>query len=178
MAVPARIVLLNGPAGVGKTTTGRLLAGRARNGACVHGDELAGFIVRRVDSEVALGLGYVNGATVASNFVEGGYDLVVFEYCFEREGNVIRFLEACTSSADVYMFTLWAPLETVRRREASRPHRAPLRGRVVECYEAMSRSLDRLGQVVDCRDAPESVAAKIEQLMLDSCGLLRVAEPA
>ena len=176
MLQPSRIVVLNGPAGVGKTTTGRLLAGRVRNGACVHGDDLATFIIRRVEGEVALGLGYVNGATVASNFVEAGYDLVVFEYCFEREGDVARFLDACTCSADVFMFTLWAPLAIVQEREASRPDRAPLRGRVIDCYETMGGGLGRLGQVVDCRDAPEAVAARIEQLTMDSCGLLRAAE--
>ena len=178
MPRPSRIVVLNGPAGVGKTTTGRLLAGRARNGACVHGDELAAFIVRRVEGEVALGLGYVNGATVASNFVEAGYDLVVYEYCFEREANVTRFLEACTRLADVFLFTLWAPLEVVQQREASRPGRARLGRRVLDCHETMARGLDHLGQVVDCRDAPDAVAARIDQLTMDSCGLLRAAGPA
>jgi ABC-type transport system involved in cytochrome c biogenesis ATPase subunit len=33
-----QVVVLNGPAGVGKTSIGRLLAGTARNGACVHGE--------------------------------------------------------------------------------------------------------------------------------------------
>jgi len=40
-----RVVILNGPPGVGKTTIGRLLAARAANGACIGGDALAGFIV-------------------------------------------------------------------------------------------------------------------------------------
>ncbi|HEX4212129.1 MAG TPA: hypothetical protein VIA06_02230 [Candidatus Dormibacteraeota bacterium] len=178
MPQPSRIIVLNGPTGVGKTTTGRLLARRGRNGACVHGDELAAFIVRRVEDEVGLGLGYVNGATVASNFVEAGYDLVVYDYCFEREANVARFLGACTRTADVFLFTLWAPLEIVRQREASRPGRTRLGARVLDSYETMGNSLDRLGQVVDCRDAPESVAARIDRLTMDSCGLLRAAEAA
>lgn len=39
--------MLNGPSGVGKSTIARLLAGRVANGACIHGDALADFIVTR-----------------------------------------------------------------------------------------------------------------------------------
>jgi 2-phosphoglycerate kinase len=50
------VVLLNGPAGAGKTTVGRKLAAGARNGVCVHGDDLKGFVVSRdlatVETEV------------------------------------------------------------------------------------------------------------------------------
>jgi predicted ABC-type ATPase len=42
-----RVVINNGPSGVGKTTIGRLLAARVTNGVCIHGDALAGFIVAR-----------------------------------------------------------------------------------------------------------------------------------
>jgi hypothetical protein len=70
LAARARVVILNGPAGVGKTTTGRALAAMARSAACVHGDDLKGFIVRR-DAPVATGLGYRNGATVAADFHRG-----------------------------------------------------------------------------------------------------------
>ena len=58
----ARLILLNGPAGVGKTTVGRLLAGLVPNGACIHGDSLKDFVVSRVEGAVGGGLGYVNGA--------------------------------------------------------------------------------------------------------------------
>ena len=34
------VVILNGPAGVGKTTVGRARAALVPNGACIHGDEL------------------------------------------------------------------------------------------------------------------------------------------
>ena len=51
-----RVVIVNGPAGVGKTTIGRLLAARAANGVCIHGDALADFIVTRVAGSVEQGL--------------------------------------------------------------------------------------------------------------------------
>jgi energy-coupling factor transporter ATP-binding protein EcfA2 len=104
-----RVILLNGPAGVGKTTVGRALASLVPNGSCIHGDCLKSFIVSRVDGVVAGGLGYVNGAFIASTFIEAGYDLVVFEYVFERPSNVDRFLASFHLPVPVHLFTLWGP---------------------------------------------------------------------
>jgi hypothetical protein len=59
LAERPRVVIVNGPASVGKTTTSRALAAIGRTGACVHGDDLKSFIVRR-DNPVATGLGYRN----------------------------------------------------------------------------------------------------------------------
>ena len=98
-----RVVIVNGPAGVGKTTTARSLAALARSAACVHGDDLRGFIVRR-DAPVATGLGYRNGATVAGNFIAGGYDLVVLDTS-DREIRAVAAevcLRACAGSGLIH----------------------------------------------------------------------------
>lgn len=100
------VIVLNGASGAGKTTVGRILAGRARNGACVHGDDLRDFIVSRVDDEVELGLGYVNAATVAANFVRGGYQRVVVDYVFEAERHVQRFRDAFDGDARIVVVAL------------------------------------------------------------------------
>ena len=55
----AQVVVLNGPAGVGKTSVGRRLAATARNGVCVHGDDLKRFVVAREPGTVERGLSYV-----------------------------------------------------------------------------------------------------------------------
>ena len=112
-----RVVILNGPPGVGKTTIGRLLAARAANGACIGGDALAGFIVTRVAGSVDQGPGYVNGATIAANYLRAGYDLVVFEYSFEHPRHVHRFLEAYDEAAPVSLFHA---LGAARARPAAR----------------------------------------------------------
>jgi hypothetical protein len=121
---PQRVVILNGPAGVGKTAIGRRLAGRDANGVCIEGDALAGFIVNRTPGAVRQGLGYVNGATLAANYIRGGYDLVVFEYCFEERRHVQCFFDAYAAPAAVFLFTLWAPLAIVEQRERARDGRA------------------------------------------------------
>ena len=54
---------------------------------------------------------------LAANYIRGGYDLVVFESCFEKRRHVQRFLGAYAAPAPVFLFTLWAPLAVVERRE-------------------------------------------------------------
>ncbi len=168
----ARVVIVNGPPGVGKSTVGRLLAARAAAGACVHGDALRDFVVTRTP-HVAGGLGFANGAAVAANFVRAGYELVVFEYCFEHPRHVARFLDAYAAPGPVHLVTLWAPLGVVRARERDRPGRRRLAGRVEEAYRAMADELDGLGTTVDACDAPALVAARIDALTAGGGALLR-----
>ena len=157
-----RVIILNGPAGVGKTTVGRLLAALAPNGACVHGDDLKGFVVRRSGNAVRTGLGYINGATVAANFVNANYDLVVFEFVFEHPAHIDRFLRAFQADASIHLFTLWASRETVIARERARPDREQLGTRVVECYDAIAGHLSALGHRIETEDqTPEGIAREI-----------------
>jgi chloramphenicol 3-O-phosphotransferase len=153
------VVVLNGPAGVGKTTVGRELAATADNGACVHGDDLKRFVVAREPGTVEQGLSYVAGAAVTDVFLAAGYDLVVFDFVFERRADVERYLMRLRSEAAVHLFTLWAPLETVAMRERARPDRAGLGARAVHCWHAMAPSLTELGAVVDARGAVDEVVA-------------------
>lgn len=171
-----RVVIVNGPAGVGKTTIGRLLAARAANGVCIHGDALADFIVTRVAGSVEQGLAYVNGATLAANYLRAGYDLVVFEYCFEHPRHVQRFLDAYNAAAPVSLFTLWAPLELVQERERARDGPRRLGDRVEACYRSMHANLDGLGRVLDNLDAPERIAETLDGLSLSGGGLCLAAE--
>jgi ribose 1,5-bisphosphokinase PhnN len=160
-----RVVILNGPSGVGKTTIGRLLAGRARNGVCIHGDALAGFIVTREPETVEPGLAYVNGATVAANYVRAGYDLVVFEYVFEEAGHVQRFRDAYDARAPVHLFTLWAELAVVQARARGADRRRRSSERVTACHRAIEANLGSLGTVVDTAGDPDAVAATLAGLV-------------
>ena len=178
MAIQQRIVLLNGPAGVGKTTVGTALASLVPNGVCIHGDHLAGFIVSRVAGQVESGLGYKNGATVAVNFIEAGYELVVFEYVFERPGNVDRFLRAFRARSPVHLFTLWAPLDVILDRERTRTNREPLGDRVAECYRSIESNLGRIGERVDTAEMrPDHIAGLIHHQCMEGRGLVSQRQP-
>jgi thymidylate kinase len=160
-----KVVLLNGPAGVGKTTVGRLLATTARNGACVHGDDLKRFVAAREPGTVRQGLSYVGGAALADVFLDAGYDLVVFDFIFTRRRHVERFLRALRSDVSAYLFTLWAPLATVAAREAARPSRERLGDRVAECWRELSANLAELGVVVDASGTLDEVVASVRRLL-------------
>src|SRR4051794_2115743 len=90
-------VLLNGPARAGKTTVGCRLAATARDGICVHGDDLKHFVVRRDLDTVEGGLSYVRGAALADVFLDAGYELVVVEFIFPRRRHIERFTCALKS---------------------------------------------------------------------------------
>lgn len=149
------VILLNGPVGVGKTTVGRLLAARARNGACVRGDELRDFVVTRVEDEAQVALGYVNAAGVAANFVRAGYERVVVDLVFEGPRHVARFVDNFEVDADLHVVTLWASRDALVERGGS-----------AASWDAMGASLPELGEVVDTSSlAPEQVADAVEALL-------------
>ena len=143
-----RVIVLNGPAGVGKTATGRALAATAAAGACVHGDSLMHMVVRR-EKTVEQGLSYVGAAKLTGVYLDAGYDLVVVEFIFQTPANVQRFLDAYANAAPVHLFCLWAPLDVVQAREAARPGRERIGGRVSELWEIMNAAGPGIGVRVD-----------------------------
>lgn len=168
LGVPAvypvpQLAVINGPPGVGKSTVGRLVAGSARNGVCIHGDDLKNFVVARNLQTVSTGLSYVGAAALADVFFDGGYDLVVVDFIFSRAEHVERLRDALRSRAAIAVFMLWAPLEIVQARETHRRGRERLGERVVQTWTDLASSRGELGVVIDATPTPVEIAAAIQR---------------
>ena len=168
MGIAARqVVLLNGPAAVGKSTVGRRLAQTAGNGVCIGGDELRRMVVSAEAGTVRQSLTYVGGAALADVFLAANYELVVFEFAFPQPRQVQGFRRALRSAAPVALVTLWAPLGVTLARDRSRPPQDRLGdAAVMASWAELEAHLAELGPVVDA-DAPvaqvvEAVLAAVE----------------
>ncbi len=179
----SHLVVLNGPAGVGKTTVAGALAALWSNSACIGGDDLKYQTVNRVPGEVDGRMAYRNGASLSANFLRAGYQAVVFEFVFETPDHVDFFLSALRDAiptavgagmaedagrllsfrihfrgeprtVDVHLFTLWAPYSVVETRELGRSDRSRLGSRVRECYLAIEKALPKLGHVIHTGGRP------------------------
>jgi hypothetical protein len=162
-----RVVLLNGPAGVGKTTVGRRLAERAVNGVCIEGDSLKKFIVSR-DQHRPRGLAFRAAAALTEVYLDAGFELVLFDFVFEGEHHLEPFRRSLGANTAVQLVTLWAPLSVVTAREAVRPGRARLGARVAECWNSMQHNLDALGTIVQADGPVDGVVLEVERAISDS----------
>lgn len=161
----ARIVVLNGPAGVGKSTVSRALTAQTSTAVWVQGDALRGFAAARTDEAVPRELTCRTAGTLAANLVAAGHELVVFDFIFHHDADVRRFLDGCSASVPVHFFTLWASLESVIQRERGRPVEDRWGERVEACYYAIESVLGSWGQVIDTDGlSAEAVAWEVHDL--------------
>jgi predicted kinase len=158
--VSALVLLINGPAGVGKSSIAPRIARRAANAACIAGDDLKRFVVNRAEPPtVDLGLTYVGAAALTDVFLTAGYDLVVVDFIFGHPRHVRRYSEALEARVQILALTLWAPLDVVQRRHRQRNRPGQDRDGASRSWHALAAHLDELGVVVDARGTIEQTLA-------------------
>src|SRR5437868_4785017 len=114
-----RVLLLNGPAAVGKTTVSGLLAARTTGTIHISGDVLRRFAPADPElARAALGPGstYHVGGALAAAYLQLGAQTVIFDYVFETPLQLDRFSTQLPPGISLSVITLWAALETLRRR--------------------------------------------------------------
>lgn len=144
-----KIIIINGPPGVGKSTTAKLLAQSFQNSVCIQGDDIKHWIVNRNSEELTKGLTYINGGACCRNYLQAGYELIVFEYVFTKKVDVERFIENCGMRDSCFLFTLIAPLSVIKQREKLRHNRKPLGKAVDIAYDQIMKNKVDLGNFID-----------------------------
>jgi chloramphenicol 3-O-phosphotransferase len=164
-ASASHVVIINGPAGVGKTTVARRLQDLLPGTVCIHGDDIRAFAP--ADARVHLGPGstYRAAAWLTNGYVEMNAPRVILDYIFENAQQIAQYRAGIFSGTLIHLFTVWAPLEIVQGREASRPNRERLGDRVVTGYRAVEANLAELGHVISNMRRPEDAAAEIHGVL-------------
>lgn len=154
--MPQLVLLINGPAGVGKSTIAPRIATRAPNAACIAGDDLKRFVVNRAEPPtVELGLTYVGAAALSDVFLTAGYDLVVIDFIFEHPRHIQRYTQALNTPVQILALTLWAPLAVVQHRHDQRDRPGQHRDNATRSWHAIAGHLDELGAIVDAQGTIE-----------------------
>lgn len=130
------VVVINGPAGGGKTTVSRLLAQRHPGTINIAGDALRHFAPQEVRDFLGTGSTYRFGAELAAAYLAMGAAQVLFDYVFDDARKLDPVLQRATSrNADLCLCAQGA--NRSRHRSGSEPHGARANG---PCCRANVRS--------------------------------------
>jgi chloramphenicol 3-O-phosphotransferase len=170
-AMSPRVLILNGPPAVGKTSVARLMHGRVAGAVCVHGDDLRAFVPDAAAAHLGGGSTYRAAAALVREYVAMGARALVFDYCFLNARHVEHFRDALGDGIETTLVTLWAPLDVVRARDARRASlpgaaREALGEKVDECRRSMDANRADLGEFHDVgTQSPDALAAKLAARM-------------
>lgn len=155
------VVIINGPAGVGKTTISANLARMLSGTINISGDAIRWFAPVDVGQYLGHGSTYRAGASLTSAYLGMGAPRIIFEYVFDAAEKVSRFCQWLPPETPVHLFTIWAPIETIVEREAARDGREPLGDLTIKTYRAVERNLRSLGCTIQNITSPEAAASEI-----------------
>jgi ribose 1,5-bisphosphokinase PhnN len=156
------IVVLNGPAGVGKSTVGRQLAARSANGIHIAGDSLREFVVTR-EAHRPTGLAFRAAAALIEVYADAGFDRIVFDFVFEGPEHLRPLRTALAPAPEFTLITLWAAPAVLRARKAARGRGDEhITDQVGHRLARMRANLAGLGVIVPADGGVDEVVRAIE----------------
>ena len=156
------IVIVNGPPGVGKTTVCRALADAMPGTVTIRGDDLRSFAPDDARAHLGGGSTYRAAGPLAVAYLGMGAFRVLFDYVFLRRSHVEHFRRSVHDpGAVISMFTLWAPLDVIQRRERGRPNRRSLGTAVRERWEEIDANRADLGEFIDTTAGDAAAVAAV-----------------
>jgi hypothetical protein len=160
-----RVIVINGPTGVGKTTVMSLLASRVPGSVSITGDAVRRFApTDPAVTRALLGEGstYRIGGQLAALYLRAGAATVFFDYVFDTAVHIERFTAHLPPEASYHVVTLWAAEATLTRRRAGRARAWPPAHLADDQYRSMEANLASLGHVFHTDElAPEKICARI-----------------
>jgi hypothetical protein len=172
------LIIINGPPGVGKTTTSMGLFQAMPGSVCIHGDQLRSFAPVDAHHQLGGGSTYRAAAALSLEYLGMGAPRVIFDYVFCRPSHLAHFVDRLggLTATRLFMFTLWAPLDLVQRRELGRSGRALLGLRVDDCWDEIAANRLVLGEFVDTSTSADTeVTARVLEFLKQGVGRLELS---
>ncbi|MBQ9266976.1 MAG: AAA family ATPase [Clostridia bacterium] len=135
-----QLYIITGPAGVGKSTVSKEIAGLCEKSALIEGDEIYNLVCGGYVSPWKEGnhmkVFWENSIDIIRNFLDNGYD-VVFNYIINKQE--IEILKKNFNDAEVKFIVLIVDEETIVKRDAMRPEDCQMKERSLILLEEMKR---------------------------------------
>ena len=129
----AKLYIITGPAGVGKSSVSKLLAERSNKSALIEGDEIyhqvVGGYAPAWKEGNHLDVFWKICAYSINTYLEAGYD-VVFNYIVNQDK--LAFLKEAVKNSEMKFVVLMVDEETLMARDAQRPEDCRMNERCVE----------------------------------------------
>ena len=144
-----KVIIINGPSGVGKSTISHILSRSIRKGVHIDVDILRHLVTNYSLTREQINLAYRNAASLTDNFLAAGYTVII-DGVFPAGEDLATFRDALkTANTAIYVYTLSGRLQVIQQREAMKTGSKRRRQQVKKLHNSMHADADKLGIIVD-----------------------------